>query len=714
VLGEECTHRHEFDPASGVRLTFMNQVMIGWAVAEVIGSLPESMQGELKEEELAMEECLKIVTKETRRYAAHLVRGFWQEKSIREIKRLLQLYPDSIALVTDHKNKLLPREHLESMKDFFSKLGMSVLGGMFLWAATKTIKRKDANGQDRHVKGLKIWFVDIIMKNVTSQDARDLYCGLDAFRSEIERKYFVDLAGKRTKMFLFSDNKLVDAGHSAFINAGNQKAVNAAGGPTALRPRGGGILADRDPDDRFHGQLTKWMDELDHQSIVKPYICRWTTWEAQRGKTELDTHFCYLNKQLTHACLVGGVDYLEPLSVFDAMSFDGGCKATTLLLLEEETSASRTVFEQCSAIFKGKKEGISNVHDIVFLSNKITHNFFVNLTCQRDKNGNRQYVPTDRWPSNLPPTGKVLKRKVNHGEPLFFPFKETTGVTHLKDLENLDDRLLSTRVFKSLLKYNVNIAYETIEADGTRTINAHVKRRHQKLLDQFEVLWNERQDIFGRYEVSSLTVEVGPFWAKHKQRKYLKLSDEVRKILKEIYFRGQGRANKGIKSSPEVAIAELHARGILTCAWDQRIAGSHSKVKAFFSSMKKGEEAENDANREAHRGGTQTTAQPQVSDNDILQHRREEAEELMAENHECEENLMAEAGIELETYQHANFQDLDLKYFSKPSPKLLRAFIKVRELQDLSAAASLDPMPNKGTLKDARTNVKCKKMGKIT
>jgi hypothetical protein len=118
------------------------------------------VQAENEEEESSMETALKLIEKEIKHYAAHLVahlvHGFWQEKSIREIKWLLQLYNNVIVLVIDHKNELLPHEFLDSMRDFFSKSGMSVLGGMFLRAVTRKTK-------DNEVQGLNIWFVYIIM-----------------------------------------------------------------------------------------------------------------------------------------------------------------------------------------------------------------------------------------------------------------------------------------------------------------------------------------------------------------------------------------------------------------------------------------------------------------------------------------------------------------------------------------------------------------------
>ena len=82
----------------------------------------------------------------------------------------------------------------------------------------------------------------------------------------------------------------------------------------------------------------------------------------------------------------------------------------------------------------------------------------------------------------------------------------------------------------------------------------------------------------------------------------------------------------------------------------------------------------------------------------------------MHENLQCELAL-----IQALTTRHRNSPGLDAateKYFSKVTPKLLAAFIKCRVLDDASSMA-MKKMPKKGTLKDARNDVKCTKTGEL-
>jgi hypothetical protein len=123
-----------------------------------------------------------------------------------------------------------------------------------------------------------------------------------------------------------------------------------------------------------------------------PVVIQWLNWEAQRCKTQLDTHFAYLNKQLAKACLEGGINYLDPKTVFEALSYKGGSTATTTLLLQELEQAHHT-FEACDKAVRDRK-GINSVHDITFESDKITHIFFSNLDT-----GKKVHVPTEEWPN---------------------------------------------------------------------------------------------------------------------------------------------------------------------------------------------------------------------------------------------------------------------------------------------------------------------------
>ena len=68
-------------------------------------------------------------------------------------------FPWLIGVIFDHKNKLLPHCKDELMTMFFSKSsGIRILGALLFWAGAKTAK-----GQT--VKGLFIWFLDIVMEN---------------------------------------------------------------------------------------------------------------------------------------------------------------------------------------------------------------------------------------------------------------------------------------------------------------------------------------------------------------------------------------------------------------------------------------------------------------------------------------------------------------------------------------------------------------------
>jgi hypothetical protein len=108
-----------------------------------------------------MTEFAKLSGKETLHYAKHPGPGWWQDVSIKELKRLLLYYPWLKRVIVDYKNELLPNLKFEAMNVFFSKSGINLLGAMFFWAGEKEVK-------DEKVKGLSVWFVDMIMANTTN------------------------------------------------------------------------------------------------------------------------------------------------------------------------------------------------------------------------------------------------------------------------------------------------------------------------------------------------------------------------------------------------------------------------------------------------------------------------------------------------------------------------------------------------------------------
>jgi hypothetical protein len=126
-------------------------------------------------------------------------------------------------------------------------------------------------------------------------------------------------------------------------------------------------------------------------STEMAYLC-----EAQQGKSQLvdTTHFAYINKHLTKACLHGGIDYLDPRRVLHAFQYQGGAKGTTALLAQQ-LPAAKQLHEECETMFTQKdKEGINSIHDIDVEPTRIDHSFFANSVT-----GRKTFYPDSSWPS---------------------------------------------------------------------------------------------------------------------------------------------------------------------------------------------------------------------------------------------------------------------------------------------------------------------------
>jgi hypothetical protein len=342
---------------------------------------------------------------------------------------------------------------------------------MVFWAGTKEVKGKE-------VKGLFIWFIDMVMENTTSQEARYLMPCIEALRGKLQQDYFVDIAGPTKGLFILSYNALADASLSAFIYGLNRQCLSKSASSDHTRttlssssseasdercesPTEGSLFDDTEVDKFVENMQSLYQSKVGNwESHVEPYISQWLTWEAQRCKTELDTHFAYINKQLAKACLEGGIDYLDAAKVFEALSYGGGVRATTALLIQELVAA-QTMFDACRKAVTDRK-GISSVHDIKFEPNKVTHSFFSNLDT-----GKKEITPDDLWPVVDCCVGKVSDRHIYNGNPLFFPFKEMLNDSADDGMQDLDPRLLATRVYTCFLKHNADVSFASQDSEGT-------------------------------------------------------------------------------------------------------------------------------------------------------------------------------------------------------------------------------------------------------
>jgi hypothetical protein len=381
----------------------------------------------------------------------------------------------------------------------------------------------------------------MVMENTTSQEARDLMPCIEVLRGELQQDYFVDMAGPTKGLFLLSDNALVDASLSAFIHAHNQQGLaksmsdhtratllssssseesfERCESPTERslpedRIDSTEIPVDEIPVDEFVANMQSlYQSKIGNwESHVEPYISQWLTWEAQRCKTKLDTHFAYINKQLAKACLEGGIDYLDAAKVFEALSYGGGARATTALLVQELVAA-QAMFDACKKAVTDRK-GISSVHDIKFEPSKITHSFFSNLDTEKT-----EITPNDLWPVVDCCIGKISARHIYNGDPLFFPFKEMLNDNADDDMQDLDPRLLATRVYTSFMKHSADVSFASQDLEEHAT-NEDLHKPIDEMASTMEELFAEEGEEMFSEElgfVFSYPCSLPLFWANEEE-----------------------------------------------------------------------------------------------------------------------------------------------------------------------------------------------------
>ena len=432
-------------------------------------------------------------------------------------------------------------------------------------------------------------------------------------------------------------------------------------------------------EDKFGGYMRNWKSEW------KPQLLKWLTYESQQGKSQLDTHFAYINKHLTKACLSGGIDYLDPRRVLEAFRYKGGAKGTTALLAQQ-LPAAKILHEECESIFTQKdKEGINSVHDIDVEPTRIDHSFFANLVT-----GRKTFYPDSSWPSvdlSNDPIFEILERHYHDGEPLFFPFTENLavvdGVDELKKLDP-DQRLLPTRVYWALKKHTADIAFAIDDgAEGSSEKRTRQDEQVQELTRRMKIAFSLVGELV---EVHDENVEFPPtldkFWARKKNKTYFGLSTERLDELCKMFEGGQGTENRAVRMSAERATARL-IDGILAYRWDQMLKCSIGKVKSYFGAKFQEEQRQNGRKKQ-----------------DSWSVRKLRGKEMLLENTQAVKALLEQLSS---TVDSPEISDATLKDFSKMKVGHLKAFIRCRVLTD-ATTLQLEKMPKKGSLKAAETD----------
>jgi hypothetical protein len=207
-----------------------------------------------------------------------------------------------IVVVIDHKQKILPSYNREGQSEYFSKKGMSLLGAMFL-------HRRDESNL------LQVTFNDFICRSDATQDSNQVHNILQLLPSLIRKKFPLV-----KEIIMQSDNA------SCFSSGSNVSFIH-----------------------HFNKQL---------KAINLPIFKRWIFTEAQTGKTQLDTHFSYVQKHLK-SVVDSGRDILLPIDIFNAYKCFNGIAGTSAILFEVQPLSNLSIKVK-------PKLGISFVHDIIF------------------------------------------------------------------------------------------------------------------------------------------------------------------------------------------------------------------------------------------------------------------------------------------------------------------------------------------------------------
>lgn len=276
-------------------------------------------------------------------YHKHVVRGLWQSAAVSDILKNLKV--GEVLATIDHKQKLEQVNFNESSAEYFGKKGMSLLG--------VAIRYRLVSGGPIFTK-----FIDTICLN-SNQDGNQVQAILSLVVPIIK-----ELVPSTTRVILLSDNG------AAFTSKENMKFV-------------------------WRQNQQAWGAGLQ--------VVRWVFFEAQCGKTILDTHFAYLGILIKRfARKVRAVKQHQ--DVFDALKDGDGIANTTTLLVNIPGASDEDVAAVAEAESQSVEiSGIRKVHHIEF-DEKV--NTFMYSNVERGK----ETYDFSKEVKPLPPSAVLMER----------------------------------------------------------------------------------------------------------------------------------------------------------------------------------------------------------------------------------------------------------------------------------------------------------------
>jgi hypothetical protein len=86
ALGQKCSHEHTFPKNHKLAFVLTNHYLLAHVIEIVTAALPESDFDALSDEFHSMFELARLSGLEMLHYVKHLMRGWWQDTAIKELK----------------------------------------------------------------------------------------------------------------------------------------------------------------------------------------------------------------------------------------------------------------------------------------------------------------------------------------------------------------------------------------------------------------------------------------------------------------------------------------------------------------------------------------------------------------------------------------------------------------------------------------------------
>jgi hypothetical protein len=241
-------------------------------------------------------------------FQQHVVRGYWQGQKIKDMFN--SLTTSEVAIIVDHKQKVLPQSFRESSVEHYGKAGMSLLG------AAVRFRLSNDNGA-----AVQTCFYDVVCED-NKQDTEQVQAIISCLVKVITQ----DFPGVQTI-------KLVSDNGTAFSSGENMQYI-------------------------WSMNKINWGIDSNNRAIR---VSDWFFYEAQCGKTILDTHFSFVGIILNRYARSGSA-VSNTLDIYNALAMDNGIANSSALLIGITRPPPAR-----EAVTAFKLNGIQKIHEIRFV-----------------------------------------------------------------------------------------------------------------------------------------------------------------------------------------------------------------------------------------------------------------------------------------------------------------------------------------------------------